>query len=321
MDLRQLRYFLAIAEEGSFLAAARRLAIAQPSLSQHVIRLETELCVQLLERSSRGVVLTESGQILVKHAKTIIRASDDAVADLRDRASEPRGPVSFGLPSSVGMILSVPLAETVRNDLPKVTLRAMDAMSGHVQSWLSEGTIDLGILYDVNAVRHLKVQPLLVEDLFLVAAPDAWPHPVKSNGVACEPVTLEECGKLSMILPSRSHGLREMIERFAKAHGVSLEVAVEMDSLTQIKELVARGSGFSVLAHAATQREVAKKELVLVPIRSPAIRRTVYLIRNPARHVTRAVLEVERLTIEIVRELVRKGYWWGQLTGDPPSSL
>ena len=66
------------------------------------------------------------------------------------------------------MILSVPLAETVRNDLPKVTLRAMDAMSGHVQSWLSEGTIDLGILYDVNAVRHLKVQPLLVEDLFQI---------------------------------------------------------------------------------------------------------------------------------------------------------
>lgn len=313
MDLRQLRYFLAIAEEGSFLAAARTLSIAQPSLSQHVIRLETELGVQLFERSPRGVMLTESGQILVEHAKSIIRATDEAITDLRERASEPRGPVSFGLPSSVGMILSVPLAETVRNDFPKVRLRAMDAMSGHVQSWLLEGTIDLGILYDVNAVRHLKILPLLVEDLYLVAAPDAWPHPIQANGVASEPVTLEECSKLNMILPSRTHGLREMIERFAKAHGVSLQVAVEMDALTQIKDLVARGSGYSVLAHAATQREVAKKELVLVPIRSPAIRRTVYLIRNPARRVTRAVSEVERLTIEIVRELVRKKHWWGTL--------
>lgn len=314
MDLRQLRYFLAIAEEGSFLAAARKLAIAQPSLSQHVIRLEGELGVQLLERSSRGVTLTESGQILVAHARAIIRATDAAIADLRDRASEPRGPVSFALPSSVGMILAVPLAETVRNDFPKVTLRAIDAMSGHVQNWLLDASIDLGILYDVNVVSHMKVSPLLVEELFLVAAPDAWPHTIQSNGVACHPVTLEECSKLGLILPSRSHGLRELIERFAKAEGVDLQVAVEMDALTQIKELVARGSGFSILAHAAARREVAARELVLVPIVNPTIRRTVYLVRNPVRPVSRAVLEIERVTQEIVRELVRKGHWWGKLT-------
>jgi LysR family nitrogen assimilation transcriptional regulator len=127
-------------------------------------------------------------------------------------------------------------------------------------------------------------------------------------------VSLDDCGELPLILPSRSHGLREMIERFAKAQGTSLHVAVEMDSLTQIKELVARGSGYSILAHAATQREVANKELVLIPIENPAIRRTVYLIRNPVRPVSRAVLEIERLTVKIVHELVRKGHWWGTLT-------
>src|ERR1700755_1762636 len=106
MDLRQLRDFLAIAEGGSFLAGARKLAVAQPSLSQHVIRLESELGVQLLERSPRGISLTESGSLLVSHARAIIEATNNAVAELRDRASEARGPVSFGLPSSVGMILS-----------------------------------------------------------------------------------------------------------------------------------------------------------------------------------------------------------------------
>jgi LysR family transcriptional regulator, nitrogen assimilation regulatory protein len=116
MDVRQLRYFGAIAELGSVSAAANRLGVAQPSLSQHVKHLEEELGVTLLVRSPRGVILTDAGQILLAHAKSILDAVDVAVADLRNQSSELKGAVTFAIPSSASNVLSVPLCETVQHE-------------------------------------------------------------------------------------------------------------------------------------------------------------------------------------------------------------
>jgi LysR family transcriptional regulator, nitrogen assimilation regulatory protein len=314
MDVRQLRYFVCIAELGSLSAASNRLGIAQPSLSHHVKHLEEELGVELVVRSPRGVSLTESGHVLLAHANTILSAVETAVTDLRDRASEPRGPVSFALPSSAGNVLSVPLAEAIRKRFPRIMLRAMDAMSGHVQEWVTEGAIDLGILYDVNAVRHLRLTPLLVEEMFLVVPGSGRPGEVGADGICKAPVSFAECASFGLILPHRTHGLRETIERYASAHGVNLQVILEMDALTHIKSLVTRGSGYSILAHAAVAEEAQRGDVVLIPIRDPVIRRTVYLARNPSRPVTRAALEVERVTIDIIRDLVRKKVWRGELS-------
>jgi LysR family transcriptional regulator, nitrogen assimilation regulatory protein len=313
MDVRQLRYFVCIAELGSLSAASQRLGIAQPSLSQHVKNLEEELDVELLVRSSKGVRVTESGQILLTHASRVIRALEAAVADLRDQSGEPRGPVSVGFPSSACNVLSVPLAEAVRKAFPKILLRTMDAMSGHVQQWLSEGSIDLGILYDVNEVRHLQVTPLLMERLFLVAPPEQWPHEVDAEGVSRRSVTLAECTQLDLILPHRTHGLREMIERVAASQNIHLNVIMEMDALTHLKTLVMRGEGYSILAPAAVGGEVDERKLILVPIRDAAMRRTVYLARNPLRMATRAGLEIEHLISEITVDLVRRNVWRGEI--------
>lgn len=309
MDVRQLRYFACIAELGSLSAASQRLGVAQPSLSHHVKNLEEELGVELVVRSSRGVSVTENGRILLSHARRILNAVELAVAELRDRADEPRGPVSIGLPSSACNVLSVPLAEKVRHHFPKVTLRIMDAMSGHVQQWLTEGLIDAGILYDVNEVRHLRVTPLLVEDLYLIAARDRWPHAVDADGVSTVPVTLFECAQYDLILPHRSHGLRETVERFMEGRGVHINVVLEMDALTHMKALVERGTGYSMLAPAAVAEEVKKGKLTLVPIGDARIQRTVYLVRNPLRVVPQAALEIERLIIELVADLVQTGIW------------
>jgi len=315
MDVRQLRYFIAIAELGSVSAAAHRLGVAQPSLSQHVKHLEEELGVTLLIRSPRGVSLTDSGQILLAHATSILNSVELAVSDIKDRSGELRGAVSFGIPSSASNVLSVPLCETVQHEFPKITLRTMEAMSGHVQEWLAQGQIDLGILYDIDRVRHLHTYPLLTEDLYLIAPPDAWSGTVRSEGIAESSVTLRECAEIGFILPNRTHRLRETIERFAAANGVSLNVAVEMDSLTNIKALVSRGSGHSILAHAAVVDELQRRTLIAIPIREPIMRRTVFLVRNPSRPVTHAVREIEKLIIKIVEELVRKRLWPGRLAG------
>jgi LysR family nitrogen assimilation transcriptional regulator len=312
MDFRQLRYFVRIAELGSLSAASHRLGIAQPSLSQHVKHLEEELGVELLVRTSRGVSVTESGKVLLDHASSVLRSLDAAVSDIRDRAGEPRGPVSVAFPSSASNVLSVPLAEAVRRDFPKIILRTMDAMSGHVEQWLTEGAIDIGIIYDVNETRHLRVTPLLTEDLFLIAPASSWPHEFGPDGISRVSVTLAECAELGLILPHRTHGLREIVERFAQTRNVQLKVILEMDALTHLKTLVAHHVGYSILAPAAVTEEVEQHKFVLVPIKDGPLRRTVYLARNPLRIITRAAVEIERLTVELVGDLVRKGIWRGE---------
>ncbi|RFC64186.1 LysR family transcriptional regulator [Fulvimarina endophytica] len=305
MDIRQLRYFVAIAEEGSLTAAAQRVNVAQPSLSQHVIALEQELDVKLLERSPRGVSLTQPGEVLLTHAREVIAALERAREAVRQSDEAPRGEVAFGLPSSIAMVLSVPLAETVRLELPKVKFRAIDAMSGFIKTWLEDQSIDLGILYDLGSVRHLSHRELMTEELHFFSAPDAWPFKTAPGS----PVPLKALEGVELVLPSPHHGLRSMIDRIARGQGVALHVTTEMDGLGQIKTMVARGSGYTVLAPAAAIDFVERGELIMAPIVEPAMVRPVYLVRNPAKPETRASREMERLTLDVIHDLVARGIW------------
>jgi LysR family nitrogen assimilation transcriptional regulator len=309
MEIKQLSYFIAIAESGSLARAAEVLGIAQPSLSVQVKNLEARIGADLLVRSPRGVTLTDAGVTLLRHARHILQAVDDAKSEVRQAASMPSGKVVFGFPSSVSMVLSVPLAETIRLEFPEIRLRAVDAMSGFIKDWLDEKSIDLAILYETSGLKNAESRLLLHEDLFFCAPADDWPLSTPPGA----PVRLADLAAIEMVLPSKSHGLRMLIDRVCRTSNHRLNVVVEMDSLPQIKSLVARGSGFTILAPAATHDFVQRGELIASPIVEPTITRPVYLVRNPDRPRTRASWEVEKTTVKVVQELVRRNIWSGRL--------
>jgi len=307
MDIKHLRYFLAIAEAQSITAAAQAMGVAQPSLSQHVKRMEKDLGFKLVERSPRGTLLTEEGRVLVDHARRICENLDRCMEEMRELGGVIGGRVCFGMPPSCSMVLSVPLAETVRLELPEVRLRAIEAMSGYLKTWVQDGTVDIGFLYDLEEVGHFRTTHVLDEELFFFSAPDSWPLDSPPGA----PVPLRELAKLEMILPSS--GLRRLIENYCAAHDVRLNVVVEMDAMTQIKELVARGSGYTIFAPVAAQDFVARGELLRAQIIEPTMTRPVHLVNNPARVMTRACRAVEEVTLKVARELVRRGIWEGTL--------
>jgi LysR family nitrogen assimilation transcriptional regulator len=309
MDIRHLKYFVAISEEKSLSAASQRLGVAQPSLSQHVIRLEDELGVALMVRSPRGVVLTDEGHLLVRHAREISRSLDVCISEMKEAGGTVRGPVAFGLPPSVSMVMSVPLAETVRIELPDVRLQAIESMSGYIKTWLEDGTVDLAFLYDLDRKENFHARHLLDEQLCFFSAPDAWPLDTPPG----QPVALADIVGLDMILPSPNHGLTRTIARHAGQRGLALNAVIEMDAMTQIKELVARGSGHTIFAPAAAHDFVGRGELVKSPIIDPTITRPVLLVTNPARSQSRAARAVIDLTIAVARDLVRRGIWEGKL--------
>lgn len=310
MDIRHLRYFIAISEERSLSAASQRLGVAQPSLSQHVIKLEEQLGVALMERSPRGIILTDEGHLLVRHAREICASLDRCVSELKDAGGILRGPVTFGFPPSVSMVMSVPLAETVRLELAGVRLQAIEAMSGYVRTWLEEGKVDMAFLYNTDRKDHMKMRHLLDEQLCFFSAPDNWPFESPPGA----PVRLADVAALELILPTATHGLTRTITRHTDERGIGLNVVIEMDAMTQIKELVARGSGYTIFAPAAAQDLVARGELIKSPIADPEIWRPVYLASNPDRPMSRAGQAVERLTLLVARDLVRRGIWEGKLT-------
>ncbi|PLS21319.1 LysR family transcriptional regulator [Neptunicoccus cionae] len=313
MDIRQLRYFIAIAETGSVSAAALRLNIAQPSLSQHLVNMEEELQVQLVVRSPRGSTLTAEGELLLRHAREICEAMSRCVDELRETGRHITGKVHFGMPPSVSMVMAVPLSETVRLELPQVRLRTSEAMSGFIKSWIEDETVEIGFLYDLKGISHFQATHVLNEQLYFFSAPDAWPLDTPPGA----PVSLRSLERLDLILPGEPHGLRRIIENAAAQSGVSLNVVTELDAMTQIKELVARGSGFSIFAPAACHDYVQEGKLLKSPIVDPAISRPVYLAKNPLRPQTRASAAIERMTLTVAAEMVRRGIWEGELVWTP----
>ncbi len=305
VDLRQLRYFVAIAECGSFSKAAQRLHIAQPALSQHVRNMEIDLGVELLFRSPQGVRPTEAGETLLRHARVMLGQMEVAREAVRGQQSEPEGEVRFGLPGTISQMLCVPLITEARRRYPKVKLRVAEAMSGFVLDWLREGKIDLGVLYRTVTDKGLEARRVLSEDLCLLGpvAPMGHPHPPEG------PVPFAEAAGLTLILPSPGHGLRDLIEERAAAEAVRLTTVIDLDTYGQIKLLVEGGLGYAILPAAAVQREMEEGRLKTWPMGVPVLTRDLHLVRPSDRPLSQAVRVIEELAHATLIGLVRDGVW------------
>jgi LysR family nitrogen assimilation transcriptional regulator len=308
VDEHELHSFLVIADLGSVTNAAARLGTAQPSLSQLLLRLEDELGTKLFERLSRGVALTKAGRVFQEHARVILKQMQRARDEVKQQDLVTHHTVPVGLPSSISMLLGAQLMIASRDRLCHVSVHLVETMSGFIRAWIEDRSLDLGVLHDISDLGHLLSRPLAFEEIFLVGPAGRFgPLDYKSGTAAPVPFVSAQAGPL--ILPSRQHALRELVERQFEAEGIPLEVYMEVDSLTHIKELVAAGQGYSLLSHAAVHKELGQRILSATRTAPPTLRRIVYLVRNPARVITSASVQVEDLMVGLMRDLIAKGTW------------
>jgi LysR family nitrogen assimilation transcriptional regulator len=302
MDIRQLRYFIAIAETGSFSRAAERLRVAQPALSQHVLTMEAGLGVALLQRNPRGVALTEAGQRLLERARDI-DASFSGLDDHVRGARLPAGDVRFGMPATINEQLGVPLIEAALETFPKIRIRISEAMSGFVLDWLRDGVVDVALLYNVLDEKGLSLRPVLTEEIKLFGRPGL--QRIRPG----ESVKLAAAMRLPLILPGPAHGLRQLIETAAQKTGKKLEPAIEIDSYRQIKQLAMRGLGFGLLPATAIKQEVSDGTFLSWRVANPALMRRIYLGYPKARPLSAASRAVSQLSLSILKALVTDGAW------------
>lgn len=292
MDLRQLRYFVGILEQGSISRAAEALRVAQPALSLHLKRLEEELGCPLVHRTTRGVVATEAGRRLGQRAQALLEAFDALPEQVRDQHAEPSGPAAIGIPTSLGTLLTVPLVKAVRQRLPLVRLRVVEGLSGHMLRWAALGEVDLALVFGADLPAGLAAETLARERLCLVA-------PAGDAGLAGRgDITLDEALDHPLILPGRPHGVREEVEAAAARRRKAPRIAVEVDALDQIKALVADGVGYTVLSRRFAGHGPLAARLLAVPIVRPALERVISLAHAGDRPLPLAVQAVRGLLLE-----------------------
>lgn len=312
MDLRQLATFLHVAELGSLSKAADRLNIAQPALGRQVRLLEQELGVPLFSRHGRGMTPTPAGRTLVERATAILRLVEDARAEVAAERGAVKGRVSLGVPPTVGEVIAGRLIERFLHEHPAVSIRIVPAFSGYLLDMLQRGEVDLAVMYETATSRHVRAEPLIEERLSLVGPPG-------TRLPRGRPVAFASLGRRQMILPGVGHGLRTLLEAEAQKAGITLPVAVEADALQTLKDLVARGLGYTVLPPAAVHAEVKAGRLRAAPIVQPSLTRTLVLARSLVLPASNAVRIFTGVLKRETAAMVREGVWQGRLLIRGPS--
>jgi LysR family nitrogen assimilation transcriptional regulator len=293
MDLKQIEYFVRVAELGSFTRAAAALDVAQPALSRQVRLLEVELRQNLLIRNGRGALPTEAGKLLLEHGRGILHQVERAREELGRVRGALAGRVAVGLPPTIARMMAVPLIHAFRRSMPQASLSLTEGLSTGMVESLSSGRLDIALLYNAAPSPEIELTPLFQEELFLVQARRAG-----TREDAARAVSLTDLAQVPLVIPSRPNAIRMQVEAELAAQGLKPTIALEVDSVASILELVADGAGSAVLAGHAVRNSGQPRAFAARPIGSPRVHSAVAMAVSAQRPTT--------LTQQATQELIRQ---------------
>jgi LysR family transcriptional regulator, nitrogen assimilation regulatory protein len=299
MDLRALRYFVHVAEARSFSKAALQLRVAQPALSRQVRKLEDELGVELILRSSRQIELTEPGLLLLQRAHSLMRQARQMADDVRAHGSSVRGTMTLGVSPSTCDILGPLIVRECAIRHPELRLNFVEGVSGYIFNRLVAQELTLCLMHNPPRHQGIEIQPLLTERMYLVG-----PGP-RSGGLP-PAMPRMKLDRVPLILPNGTHALRMMIERAVAEEGGELNVAVQVDGFATTKALVAAGLGYTVLPYSSVREQVENGELSAAYLRTPDMSWTLSVAYRRDQRTALAVKAV-RDVIAIAVDSMRAG--------------
>ncbi len=305
MDLRQLEYFVRVAELGSFTRAALQLGVTQPALSKHLRLLEVELRQNLLTRNGRGAVPTEAGKRLLEHGRGILHQVALAKEDLSSARGELSGRVSIGLPPSLSRLLTVPLTKAFQAELPMAKLRLTEGFSVLMLEGLRIGNLDMALLYNPSGSADLEQTLLHEEALVLISNAVAFSASQAANNIEGKGlesnITLQAASRLPLILPSRPNAFRQLLDHEMTRIGIKPKIAMEVDGLNAILSLVQEGLGHAVLP-SYTLAHYPKGSFVVRAITQPKLTSQLMLVRPSQRPTTLTQQKAKSLLQLVVQQ-------------------
>lgn len=302
MDLRQLRYFVAIAEHGGFNAAAEVLHVAQSALSRHVRNLELECGGPLVERASRGLVLTNAGKLLLERARGLLRQADSLRVEVQAENEEPTGIVRFGTTPVVATTLFQPLATCFLERFPKVRLQLVETIKPSPQALLSRASLDLALTTLTEGYTSIDFEPLFVEQMcvFGPQAPERDLRPAVDG--------MEALLDTPLVVPV-GVGWRPQLGALLGERVQQLQIRLEVVSMVCMKQMVAAGLGRGVVPLWTVSREIEEGKVWAIPIdgfsltralawpRDRPIGRMGHELADAVRHTVRAMGDLDGISL------------------------
>ncbi|UCI31830.1 LysR family transcriptional regulator [Mesorhizobium sp. B4-1-4] len=293
VDFRRLRYFLGVVEARSFTKAAERLHVAQSALSLHIRQMEEGFGTSLLVRDRTGVTPTIAGYKLAHHARAILQRVTLAEEELTNAAKSPSGEITIGISCGVARMMVSRILALAREQLPMVSIKIVEGMSGPIEEWLAQGRFSLAILE--STVENQDAAILAREEFCLVVPPNKPPFE--------NTVRLSDLQKFPLAIPVRANSIGHSVTNLIARHGCALDVRFEIDSLSTIIDMVTDGKVCSILTPSAIQREASLGQLRCVKIVDPAISRTVVLAANPREERSALLGAARALVSQVVKDL------------------
>jgi LysR family nitrogen assimilation transcriptional regulator len=295
MEIKQLRYFVKVAELSSVGKASDFLNIAQPTLSRQLRALELELKNDLFTRDGRGVQLTESGRRFLEHARGILHAADTAIDALNVGKSVYEGKVVAGMTPSIGHRIIPDYVERFAERFPKASLSIVEGYSQSLAEQVVMGKLDFAIVLNPSASPNLVIDPVGTEVIYLIGS-----NPV---GDDTKNVKLSSLAGLPLIMPHTIHTIRPLLEYEAARLGVMLNISLEIDSVRSISELVQKRRGYTVMPRNSMRRSEGER-LYWQKITNPEIEVTICLVQPVRRPQSALPLEAAALTRPLLSVLV-----------------
>lgn len=308
MDIKQLKYFISIADLGSMTRASESLNIAQPALTQQIAKLEADLRARVFDRGTSGVKLTPAGEVLYRYAKSIIKQVDDARLAVSDEDRHPTGKVTIGIPGSTGKLLSVPLLQKLKKQ-GRILLEIVERPSAELPPLVANGKLDVAVVVDAIPGRGVTLSPILLEDLLVVAARHALG--------ARRSLTLKEVAAAPLVLPSRPSTICQRVETALMDAQLTCQLVGEVSATDMLVRVVRAGIGWTLLPWSAVSEDICHGELVALPIRNLRLRRELAICISDTLPLSNASQLVKDSIVEIARQLVSSRKW---LRVEPASS-
>jgi len=280
MEIHQLRYFVAVADERNFSRAAAKMRVAQPSLSQQIRKLEAEIGQPLFDRLPRSVVLTEAGSCLLDYARQILASIGDARRCVDELKGKVAGDVAVGAIPTIAPYVLPELVVTFQNHYPDVTLHIVEDATERIVRRIETGELDVALASTCQKSPTLRIEHLGNEPL-LALVPEG--HPLAKQTV----ITFDDLKSQRFLLLHEMHCLSQQVHHLLESRRLHPEVALAGSQLSTIANMVAAGIGVSIVPQMMVKHH-ATPGCVSLPFAPPVPERELNVLYNPLRFQSKA---------------------------------
>ena len=296
MEIHQLRYFVALAEEGSFSRAAERMRIAQPSLSQQIQKLEGEMNQQLFDRLPRGVTPTAAGASLLPLARKILNDVGDARRCVEERVGAIAGIVRAGIIPTIAPYIIGPLLSDFRRQYPQAAVHVVEDVTENLVRLLDVGELDVAVVSTCRSAAGLQ-RELWTREPLLVALP-------KEHRLARRRrVTWRDLSAETFLTLQESHCLSRQISQWCRQHAIRPQRPLPLVQLSTILAMVASHQGISLVPALAKSQETWPR-CTFLALQGSAPSREINAVRNAARYRSKSCAAFMDLGQKVVRRLI-----------------